>query len=453
MVSKIKLKTLLGLIASKTALFLCEKILKGGTNFPGKVAIKLDKNILRTVSGGYKVILVTGTNGKTTTTSMINNILKESGHHVITNSSGANMLAGITSCFIKNYKFFSKRENSYAVIETDEANVKYITSVIDPEVITITNLFRDQLDRFGEVYTTLDKIMEGVKLVPNTKLLLNADEPLLGNLSVSNPSVFFGFTHNTDIKSVDINAEAKFCKHCQHEYNYNFVTYNHLGDYYCDNCSFKRPDINYSVDNIIEKTHSGTLFSINGTRVNLTQSGVYNIYNALCAFSVCRELGISSDICTASLQESKSSFGRQEIIDINGTQVKIFLVKNPAGYNEAINVLHLDTRKKTAAFLLNDKYADGRDISWTWDVKFEDLFDTYFDNIYCGGDRVYDMAVRLKVANLPLSPESVCENYDTLLENINKCQSEIFYIFATYTAMTSLRKYFHDKKLISDLWS
>nr|WP_276575943.1 Mur ligase family protein [Oceanirhabdus seepicola] len=414
--------------------------------------MKLDNKILKHVTKGYKVILVTGTNGKTTTTSMIYNVLKKSGKKVITNASGANMLTGIVACFIKNYRFFNKEKERFAVIEVDEANVKFITPVISPEIITVTNLFKDQLDRFGEVYTTLEKILEGINHSPSTNLLLNGDEPLLGNLKVDNKCTYFGFTHDTGIKNVDINAEAKFCKNCQKEYSYNFITYNHLGDFYCTNCSYKRSSLDYAVDNILNKDYKGTSFTINGVEMFINQSGIYNIYNALCAYSVCAQLNIPSEDIVTALQTSKSSFGRQEVININGKEVKIFLVKNPAGYNEAINVLGLDNRMKSCAFLLNDNYADGRDVSWIWDVKFESLSNNDIKHISVGGIRAYDMATRLKISGLDIDSNSICENYDMLLKNIEESQSDIFYIFATYTAMTSLRKYFQSKNFIDKLW-
>ena len=187
MVKEISIKSIVSILATKFTLFLTKTILKGGTTFPGRVALKLDNNILSKVSKGYKVILVTGTNGKTTTTSMIYNILKEKGLNVITNNTGANLFPGIVTTFVGHYKFFNnKGEDKYAVIEVDEANLKYITKYLTPEIITVTNLFRDQLDRYGEVYTTLTKILEGITLVPETKLVLNGDESLLGKLDVKN---------------------------------------------------------------------------------------------------------------------------------------------------------------------------------------------------------------------------------------------------------------------------
>ena len=186
MVFKISIKTYIAVIASKITMFLSKKFLKGGSNFPGKVALKIQRDILKPLSKNYKVILITGTNGKTTTTSMIYNILKEAGLKVMTNNTGANMLSGIVAAFVEDFSF-SESHEKYAIIEVDEANLKFITEHITPEIITITNLFRDQLDRYGEVYTTLNKILEGVRKVPESKLVLNGDESLLGNMDLKNP--------------------------------------------------------------------------------------------------------------------------------------------------------------------------------------------------------------------------------------------------------------------------
>ena len=325
---------------------LSKSLFKGGTNFPGRVALKLDKNILKTIAAGYEVILVTGTNGKTTTTSMIYSIIKDSGKKVITNNTGANMYTGIIACFISNYAFKKSVEKKIAVIEVDEANVKFITQYISPSIITITNLFRDQLDRYGEVYTTLKKILEGIEKTPTSTLILNGDESLLGNLNVKNPLVYYGFgTKVNENKIVDTNADAKFCTICKAPYGYNFITYNHLGDFYCSKCGYKRPQLTYSIDEIVDVTVNGSMVHINNKEYYINQPGTYNIYNALCAYSVAKTLGIEDSIIEHALKTVASSFGRQETLNIEGKEVKIVLVKNPAGYDEAVNTINLDTRK------------------------------------------------------------------------------------------------------------
>ena len=450
--SKIKLNSLISIISSKFTLFIAKNFLKGGSNFPGKVALKFDKSILSTVAKNYHVILVTGTNGKTTTTSMIYNVLKEKGLDVITNNTGANMFPGIVNCFVANYKFGSNRER-YAVIEVDEANVKFITEYISPEIITITNLFRDQLDRYGEVYTTLQKILEGVNKVPNTKLLLNGDESLLGKLSVPNPCVYFGFdTKINDDKEVELNADAKFCKFCKSPYKYNYITYNHLGDFYCENCDYKRENLTYKVTKINEITPEGSIVDFNNTTFTITQSGAYNIYNGLCAYSIAKEFKISDEVIEDAFKKQNSSFGRQEILNIEGKDVKIILVKNPAGYNQALDTLCLNKEKFSSAFLLNDNYADGRDVSWLWDVNFEKLQTMDITDVFISGKRRYDMAVRLKVAGL--NPESfkIQEEFDKLTQDIINGKENKIYVLATYTAMINYRKYLHSKGYITKLW-
>lgn len=450
---KISIKTIISILSAKFTLFLTKTILKGGTTFPGRVALKIDKNILSKISKGYKVILVTGTNGKTTTTSMIYNIIKESGHPVITNNTGANLFPGIVTTFVDNYKFGSKVKDNYAVIEVDEANLKYITEYITPEVITVTNLFRDQLDRYGEVYTTLNKILEGIYNVPETTLVLNGDESLLGKLDLKNPVHFYGFDKAVnDNKTIEINADAKFCKFCKTPYEYNFVTYNHLGDFYCPNCGYKRSDLMYAVTDIIDINADSSTIKFNDLEVSINQSGTYNIYNGLCAYSIAKELGISDSAIKKSLENQSSSFGRQETINIEGKDVKIFLVKNPAGYNQSLDTICLNKEKFAAAFLLNDNYADGQDVSWIWDVDFEKLTETNIDEVYISGLRAYDMAVRLKTAGLNPNKFVIEEQYEALTEAIKNGNCDKLYILATYTAMINYRKYLHSKGYIKNLW-
>jgi UDP-N-acetylmuramyl tripeptide synthase len=452
-VSKINIKSILSILLSKITAFLAKHIIKGGSNFPGKIALKIDSSILKTVSKGYKVILVTGTNGKTTTTSMIYNILKENKFNVITNNTGANLYPGIVACFVLNYSFFKKQENPYAIIEVDEANVKFITEHLTPEIITVTNLFRDQLDRYGEVYTTLVKILEGVVKVPESKLVLNGDESLLGKLDLKNPVMYYGF--NTPIKentTLDLNADAKFCKFCKSPYSYNLVTYNHLGDFYCPECDYKRAELKYAVNKIFDLTPENSSVLINDTEVFISQSGAYNIYNALCAFAIAKELGIEDSVIKNSLQNQSSSFGRQEQITIDDKDIQIILVKNPAGYNQALDTLALNTNEFSAVFMLNDNYADGRDVSWIWDVDFEKISTLKIEDVFVSGIRMYDMAVRLKIAGLHVDKFILEENYEKLTENIKGSASKKIYILATYTAMINYRKHLHSKGYINKLW-
>ena len=450
---KINIKSFFSILAGKTTIFLSKHILKGGSTFPGTVALKFDRKILSTVAKDYKVILVTGTNGKTTTTSMITNIFKNKRYRVITNNTGANLFRGIVSCFIDNYKFSKSNKGSYAKIEVDEANLKFVTDYITPEIITITNLFRDQLDRYGEVYTTLEKILEGVHKVPSSTLVLNGDDSLFGVLDVKNPKVYYGFSNPiNDNNTIDINADAKFCKVCKAPYKYNFVTYNHLGDYYCSECGYKRPELKYKMEGIIDQTPNSSSVMINGNEVTISQSGIYNIYNGLCAYSIASESGIENDIIASSLGKVDSSFGRQEKIQIEDKNVQIILVKNPAGYNQALDTLCLNKESFSTLFMLNDNYADGRDVSWIWDVNFEKLSSLPIEDVFISGIRLYDMAVRLKTAGLKEESFIIEEDYEKLTEKLKASKSNNIYILATYTAMINYRKFLYSKGHIKKLW-
>jgi UDP-N-acetylmuramyl tripeptide synthase len=380
-------------------------------------------------------------------------MIKDNNKKVITNNTGANLFPGIVTCFVENYKFKKSIEEKYAVIEVDEANLKFITECISPKVITVTNLFRDQLDRYGEVYTTLKKILEGIEKVPESTLVLNGDESLLGDLGLKNKTYYYGFTCSLEqSKTVDINADAKFCKKCKSPYKYNYLTYSHLGDYFCDNCGYKRPILDHSVDEIKEVTSNGSLVAIDGNEYFISQPGTYNIYNALCAYSVGKTLNIDNSIIFNSLKSQKSSFGRQEVLNIDNKEVKIILVKNPAGYDEAINTIKLDKRKVDICFILNDNYADGRDVSWIWDVKFEQLTNLNINKVNVAGIRMYDMAVRLKVAGLSEENFNFSNTYNELLQQLKASDEQMIYILATYTAMIDFRKFLQSKGYIKKFW-
>ncbi|MCJ7691394.1 MAG: MurT ligase domain-containing protein, partial [Clostridiaceae bacterium] len=249
-----------------------------------------------------------------------------------------------------------------------------------------------------------------------------------------------------------INADAKFCKVCKAPYEYNFITYNHLGDFYCSKCGYKRPKLTYSIDKIVDLNTAGSTVHINNKPYYINQPGTYNIYNALCAYSVAKSLGFEDNTIEQSLKTVASSFGRQETLNIEGKEIKIILVKNPAGYDEAVNTINLDTRKINLCLLLNDNYADGKDVSWIWDVNFERLTSLDISKIMISGIRLYDMAIRLKVAGFKSDYFLLCNDEEALLKEIKDCNDEIVYILATYTAMINLRKFLHTKGYIDKIW-
>lgn len=404
------------------------------------------------VSKNTDIILITGTNGKTTSTSMLYSMVLSSGVPCFSNVSGANMEWGIITSFIDHYHFTSSKKQ-IAVIEIDEANVPLICKYVKPKAICITNLFRDQLDRYGEVYTTLEKIMSGVKYHPDTTLILNGDEPLLGNLDVPNPKIYFGFnTTNNPDGNIEVNTDAKHCICCHHPYEYSFITYNHLGKYHCPNCGYTRPNLNFAVNEIIDMKPNGSTVKFDDHIFEISQSGLYNIYNGLTAYSIASFLNIPLSNIQEVLKKQESRFGRQEVIEIEDHTMTIFLVKNPAGFNQTIDTISLDSEPFSCVFMLNDNYADGTDVSWIYDVNLEKLATLPIDEYYIGGKRAYDMAVRLKIATDDHAKLTVYSNFDDLTKAVLNSPSKRIYATLTYTAMLEYRRYLQNKGYIKDYW-
>jgi len=414
----------------------------GGSTLPGKVALKLNKNILTRLARNRNVILVTGTNGKTTTSDMIVKALQAAGLTVINNSAGANMTPGIVAAFVKEYKFFDKRANRYAVIEVDEAYMRQVTSMLEPKMIVVTNIFRDQLDRYGETTTTYKFILDAIKNAPSAKLILNGDESMLGNMPISNECVYYGF-ENYGAPEIAANTESIFCRDCKTKYEYESVVFNHLGNYNCPNCGHSRPNLNYTITDVL-LSPTGSRVLVNDDEVEVGVPGLYNIYNAATAYAVADQLGVKGSTIKKSLATQESKFGRFESIEVDDKKLKLLLIKNPAGCNQCIDTVAIDKEEVTLMFLLNDKYADGRDVSWIYDAHFEKLAGMDVSSVIIGGDRAYDMAIRLKVAGLDKNNFTICKNYDEVMDAVKKQEKDV-YAFTTYTAMTSFRGYLVDK--------
>lgn len=444
------IRALITIYITKVISYILKNVFKKGTSMPGLIAKKLCPNILKYASKNTTTILITGTNGKTTTTSMIYNMVKSSNNACFSNLSGANMECGIITSFIDNYTMADIKR--IAVIEIDEANVPLVCKNINPAIVVITNLFRDQLDRYGEVYTTLEKIMSGVNLSDKSTLILNGDEPMLGSLTVPNKKVFYGFNISPNTDEIEMNTDAKHCIYCKTPYTYDFVTYNHLGYYHCPNCNYTRPTLNHSVDNIISMNPNESVVSFDGQEYTVSQAGLYNIYNALCAYAVAKELHIDDNIIADILKNQESRFGRQEIVNIGDKQMTIFLVKNPAGFNQTIDTIALDNNPFSCLFMLNDNYADGTDVSWIYDVNLEKLQEMPIENILVSGIRAYDMAIRLKIATNQKDKINVYENYEELLKAIKAAPTKKVYATLTYTAMLDFRKFLEAQGYIKEYW-
>lgn len=416
---------------------------------PGEIALRLCPDVLKTLAASYRVIAVTGTNGKTTTAAMIQSALQQGGCEVINNSSGANLKAGLVSCFLQHYQRNPKNER-FAVLEVDEAYLPRISAELNPEIIAVTNIFRDQLDRFGTVDSTCDLIFKAFLNAPHAKLVLNGDLPMLSE-KVSNPVVYYGF-HCGFGDCEDQSTEGKLCPHCGARLDYLYSIYGNLGEYSCPSCGLKRPSLSYAVEQVIRLYPEGTETVINGQALTIGQPGVYNLYNGLCAFSCAREVGIDVSHIVASLANQESRFGRQEQITIGDTQLRLILVKNPAGCNEAIKTVVLEQDETALAVMLNDKTGDGTDVSWIYDTNFEALGQLHLSRVMIGGTRLYDMAIRLQTAEMDTEKFVLCQEYQDVLDAVLTYKPQKLYMLATYSAMVEFRRFLFKKGYLKKLW-
>ena len=410
------------------------------TSLPGYVAYKIDKDILKDLSKNTKFIFVTGTNGKTMTTHFLVSILREHYPIVLTNESGSNMVQGIITSLLDN----PPDKETIAVLEVDEANIVRIGDYLNADYVALTNIFRDQMDRFGEIYNIMDKIIEGLDLMPEAKIIANGDLPIFSydELKKFEP-IYFAIRDDVNKyynKDAEFNSDGILCPSCHSILKYRIVNYSSLGDFSCPNCGFKSPEIRYEIEKISSLDPNHSKFFIDGKAYEVNVGGIYNIYNALTAVSVAYELGLSYEEIYNGLKKQKNVFGRQENVKIFGKNLTINLVKNPTGLNQVIDLVRLEKDPISLICLLNDNYADGLDVSWIYDSYYEKLSDLDIRDIYVSGKRKKDMKRRLEIAEI--SDVDIIEfDYEQEIKDIIKnSKTDNIYIFSTYTAMLKLRE-------------
>lgn len=441
------LRATTAIIASKTTKKLLRLLGRGGTTLPGKVAIKIFPNLLEYLARDVNCVIITGTNGKTTSARIVEEMFDKAGIDYFANRSGANLITGVTTEFIDNCTITGKSKKAWAILETDEAASKDICRYTDPKIVLVTNVFRDQLDRYGEVTHTLGNIITGIKNSPNAKVCLNADCSLSVSISekIPNEIVYFGVDvpiYNNPVKEV---SDAPHCIYCKNEYEYSYHTFGHLGGFCCPNCGFKRPERQIAVTEILSSDIGSTTIRINcygdfeDFTINLP--GGYNIYNAVGALAVAKLMGFSREIARSALGSFSCGFGRMEQFNLGITNARMILIKNPAGCNQVLNYLTSLEEKALFVCCLNDRIADGTDVSWIWDVNFEKLVEMgdNLDAVYVSGLRAYDMSLRLKYAGIQEDKLQVFDSYTELIGTMRR-QSVPVIIMPTYTAMMDLRE-------------
>lgn len=409
--------------------------LSSGTAIIGLIVSRICPNFLY-IANNYVVkskINITGTNGKTTTSGLLSHLMKESGASVLNNSMGANMLNGIINALALQINLFKKSD--FSVIETDEAFVEVVYKSFDSNYLLVTNLFRDQLDRYGELAVTKRFIQNGIDLKPELQLVLNADDPLVASFNYQNKvPIYYGVenvTYKDGLEHLPSKAEEAFNCPCGKALKYSKKFYAQQGHYFCD-CGYSRPEVKYSADVTLYKTYS--VLNINGEEFEIPLVGLFNAYNALGAIALAKELGIK-DI-QKNLKTFKVAFGRSEVKYLKGHRTLIQLIKNPAGASEVLKTIDLDSN---LLIIINDNYADGRDVSWLWDADFEALANVHKE-IVVSGSRANDMALRLKYAGINPEKIKVLQDIKQAVDYVANSADNDITVLPTYTALLKINK-------------
>ncbi|VDC43771.1 UDP-N-acetylmuramate--L-alanine ligase [Streptococcus canis] len=430
----------------KAAQLILTKMGRGST-YPGHLALSFDKDILDTLSKNYDIVVVTGTNGKTLTTALTVGILKEAFGEVLTNPSGANMITGITSAFLSAKKGRSGKQ--IAVLEIDEASLPRITTYLKPSLFVYTNIFRDQMDRYGEIYTTYQMIVDGASKAPEATILANGDSPIFSSKDLVNPVKYYGFnTAKHAPQLAHYNTEGVLCPKCEHILYYRLNTYANLGDFVCLNCNFQRPTLDYQLTELTTITNNSSEFVIDGQDYKINVGGLYNIYNALAAVAVAEFFGVKPEQIKAGFNKSKAVFGRQETFMLGDKSCTLVLIKNPVGASQALEMIQLAAYPFSLSVLLNANYADGIDTSWIWDANFELITQMPITEINAGGIRHSEIARRLRVTGFDETKLSQAEKLEEIMQAIEKQEAEHAYILATYTAMLEFRSLLADRHVL-----
>lgn len=427
------LKFFISLIFAKLAyVFLKVTKLSSGTSIIGKFVLMICPDFLIYANKYITTKLnITGTNGKTTTSGLISHLIKLSGKGVINNAKGANLLNGVVNALALEINPF--KHYDFSVIESDEAFLEVIYEKFEADYLLVTNLFRDQLDRYGELATTKKYIQNGIDMKPDLKLILNADDPLVASFDGKN-KIYYGVEnveYKDGLSAGETKTEEAFNCPCGNALKYDKKFYAQQGHYYCD-CGYKRPEPKYKADVLLYKDHS--VIKLNGEEFEINLVGLFNAYNALGAIALCKELGISG--IKENLKTFKVAFGRSEVKYLNGKRTLIQLIKNPIGANEVLKTVDLDSN---LLIIINDNYADGRDVSWLWDADFSVLKNVKKE-IVVSGIRANDMALRLKYANVETDKIKVISDIKKAVEYIGRTADNNIIILPTYTALLKLDK-------------
>ena len=440
----------------------------GGSTVPGVVARRVDPAVLTRLSQRLPLgsAAITGTNGKTTTTRIVYRILQAAGIEAVNNSTGANLVTGVTAALVSDSSLAGRPASRMGLFEVDEASVPKVAAEADLKLLAVLNLFRDQLDRYGELAYTGKVIASSFEsLPPDGSVVLNADDPLVASLGRSaRRPVFYGIDEPAlDTGRLQHVADSKDCPVCGTALDYETVYMGHVGVYDCHECDFSRPEPAYRASRVRLDGARGSEFLLSTpegeTAARIELPGLYNVYNALAAAAVAGESGIGLGEIARGLREFGGAFGRVERVKAGDREAFLLLIKNPVGFNEILHTFVTGSDAKNVLIAINDNDADGRDVSWLWDVDFEMLADARAEGrtndlppFTVSGIRAGDMAVRLKYAELPVG-EVIPDRGEAIKKALEATPpGETLYVLPTYTAMLEIRRTLSEMGFTHPFW-
>jgi lipid II isoglutaminyl synthase (glutamine-hydrolysing) len=421
----------------------------GGTSLPGKVLLALEPEAISELSARLVrgSVVISATNGKTTTAAMVASVLDQAGVPLVHNRAGANMAGGVAATLLAAARAGGRIDGELGLFEIDEFWLDRVVPQLRPRGILLGNLFRDQLDRYGELDTIADR-WAAVAASPagqGARLVLNADDPLIADLGRDAPSVtYFGVEDpSVAIPEMQHASDSKHCRRCGAAYVYDVVYLGHLGVYRCPSCGASRPAPGVAAEHVSLHGTRGSSFSLltpaGRASVELPLPGLYNVYNALGAAALCLSLGVGLDAVVAGLGSARAAFGRAERIAVGDAELQVMLIKNPAGANEILRTLVLEPSELDLLMILNDRTADGHDVSWVWDADFE-MLASRVRRVTCAGTRAAELAVRLKYAGVGADRLRVVSGVAAALDSaLTETGSGWLYVLPTYTALLELR--------------
>lgn len=437
--------------------------LGGGTTLPGVVAERVDGRALEKLAANLNAgtILVTGTNGKTTTSRLLATILEHGGWRIVHNRSGANLISGLTTAMLGKSGVAGHPRADMGLFETDEAVVPSLVGMIRPKVVLITNLFRDQLDRYGEIDFIAGRWRQALEKLPSSStVVLNVDDPAVASLGSGLKArvVRYGINVAADATAGPGHvADSKNCPVCGTALRYSAIQYAHLGSYACPMGDFERPAPDVAITSIDHQGGGTTEIGVTGPfgkrRWRISVPGLYNSYNVLAAVAGAVAVDAPLPAIDASIADFRAAFGRFERIQVGNRTLCVVLVKNPVGFSEVIRTIIAEPGERDVAILINDNLADGTDVSWLWDADIELLADRC-RRVVVAGTRAGDMAVRLKYAGVPV--EKIVP-VDTIEHAIDHGLSGIpedgtLYALPTYTALLELRAIAARRRYAASFW-